>query len=172
MRKSKEVKITGEAATNRDAGKVFFITEMACGPAEAWTYRAFGAMVRAGIDIPPEVIASGMAGLSMVGLKSFMAAPWSDVESLLADLMTCVRVQTEIEDKENGGFVKRALNDRGDENDDIEEIGTRVRLRDEVFELHTGFSIADTLLSGVSAVMKTMFPDLLDTPTPGEQSES
>jgi hypothetical protein len=41
--------------------------------------------------------------------------------------------------------VRRALNDTGGDGDDIEEVYTRVQLREAWITLHTGFSIAAEL---------------------------
>lgn len=166
-RKTVEVTIPGaEGSDNRDGGKTFVITEMAARPAQAWAYRAFGAMVHGGVDIPPDIIAAGMAGLAMVGLKSFLAAPYAEVEPLIDELMTCVQVKTEVQAGDGSGALLRKLIDRGEEGDDIEEISTRTRIQDEVLKLHTGFSVADALLTGVSAINHLLFKGLSTIQTP------
>ena len=142
-RKSKPVTIE---APGRDHGKRFIITEMPAAQAEAWAFRAMGAMARAGLDIPTGTMESGMAGFAMVGLKAFLAAPWEVVAPLLAEAMACVRV---IMPAFPDG---RALVEDGN-GDDIEEVATRIKLRDEVFELHLGFSIATALLMAVAGSM-------------------
>lgn len=143
-RKTKPVTITAEG---RDKGKQYVLTEMPASQAEAWAFRAFGAMTRAGIDVPEEVVTSGMAGLAAIGLKAFLAAPWSDAEPLLAEMMACVQVQP---DPSKPEILRKLIED------DIEETATRVHLRDEVFALHTGFSIAGSLLNAVGLAMKLL----------------
>ena len=52
---------------------------------------------------------------------------YDEVRPLLAQMMDCVRIKEEM--------ATRELTP-----DDIEEVGTRLFLRGEVFKLHTGFS--------------------------------
>lgn len=162
-RKEKLVTIEAEG---RDTGKTFLLTEMAAAPAENWAWRVFGAMARAGVDIPEHVLLSGMAGLSAVGLKAFLAAPWTDVQPLLAEMFECVRVQAAGApiDQATGKPITRAVMEG-----DIEDVATRVKLRDEVFELHTGFSLAASLFAAVAAV--TNLPASEISPTSTEESE-
>lgn len=146
-RKEKPVTIEAEG---RDKDKTFVLVEMSAAQGESWAFRAFGAMARAGVEIPEHVLMAGMAGLSAVGLKAFLAAPWADVEPLLAEMMACVRrVSADAPvDQATGKPITRGLIE-----DDTEEVATRVKLRDEVFELHTGFSLAASLMTAVAAVM-------------------
>lgn len=143
-RKTKTVVITAEG---RDTGKHFLLTEMSASQAESWAFRAFGAMARAGIDVPEEVVTSGLVGLSAIGLKAFLASDWNDVEPLLAEMMACIQAQP---DPAQPAIVRKLIED------DIEEPATRARLRDEVFELHTGFSLAGSLLNAVGLAMKLL----------------
>lgn len=143
-RKTEAVVIT---TGGRDQGKHYLLTEMPASKAESWAFRAFGAMARAGIDIPEEIVASGMVGLSALGLKAFLASDWADVEPLLADMMACVQMRP---DPDKPDILRTLIED------DIEEPATRARLRDEVFKLHVGFSIADSLLNAVGLAMKLL----------------
>lgn len=155
MRKVIEVKID---TPGRDEGKVFVLTEMPSEQAEAWALRAMGAMVRGGQPIPDEAINAGFAAVAMIGLRAVMAAPWNELEPLLAEMMACIRIRPGSND------VVRAL-----VGDDIEEVATRAQLREELFTLHVGFSIADVLRKATSAEIMTtgqtsettpMFPEL------------
>lgn len=157
-RKTKTVVVETEG---RDKGKHFLITEMSASQAESWAFRAFGAMARAGVEVPENVVMSGMVGLSALGLKAFLAANWADVEPLLGEMMACVQAVPEPDRPE----VTRRLIE-----DDIEEAATRARLRDEVFELHTGFSIAGALLNAVALAM-TLLVGGSSTPTSTDESE-
>lgn len=126
MRKSKDVTIT---AAGRDTGKVFRITEMSASQAEKWAWRAFSAMARAGVDIPPGIAEMGMPGLIMLGFNKIFGADPKDAEPLLDEMFGCIQsVQP---------AMTRALIE-----DDIEEVATRLFLRSEVFEIHTNFSVA------------------------------
>ena len=134
MRRSREVVIAPiEGRENRDAGKRFLITEMSAVAGEAWAIRALGAMVRGGIEIPPEVAKAGMGGLAimfpLVGAKAFLSAPFEETKPLLDQLLDCVQIV-------EPAITRRLLDT------DIEEIMTLVRLRNEAIELHTGFSPA------------------------------
>jgi hypothetical protein len=142
-RKTETTVITAEG---RDQGKHFVLTEMAASKAEAWAFRAFGAMTRSGVDIPEEIVTAGMVGLSAMGLKAFLASDWADVEPLLAEMMACVQFRP---DPAGQPQIVRPLIE-----DDIEEPSTRAKLRDEVFKLHTGFSIAGSLLNAVGLAMR------------------
>lgn len=163
-RKNKLVTIIAEG---RDHGKIFRILEMSADQGERWALRAFGAMSRAGVDIPEHVLLSGYAGLSALGLKAFLAADWEDVEPLLAEMMACVRAEDKDAptDKATGEPINRPLVDT-----DIEEVATRIKLRDEVFELHTGFSVAASLFTAIAAILNR--PDGENTPTSPDESAS
>ena len=136
MRKSKKVEIKTEG---RDKGKTFLLTEMSAFEAEAWGMEALGVMARAGQDIPENIIAGGLLAFKLIGLRSFLAGPWSDVSPLLERVMGCVQIVE--------GTGPRALIE-----EDIEEVLTITKLRDEVLELHLGFSLATDLLGAVAAI--------------------
>ena len=137
MRKTSEITIESNA-DNRDAGKRFKITEMNAIDAEAWGVRALGAMMRAGIDIPDDTWRLGMAGFAGYGLKALLAAPYPEMKPLLDEMMNCVQIVETA--------VTRAL-----QKEDIEEISTLTKLRDEVIKIHLGFSIAASLLEAMAA---------------------
>lgn len=143
MRKETVVTITTEG---RDLGKKFHIKEMPASRLESWVMRAMGAMQRAGMDIEVNVLAAGLAGFVAVGLKAFLRAPYEEIRPLLEEMFACIeRVQDEITE----GYHRTLAEN------DIEEFTTRVKLRDEVFELHMGFSVAVVLLAAASAQLQT-----------------
>ncbi|HKT54279.1 MAG TPA: hypothetical protein VJP88_07490 [Caulobacteraceae bacterium] len=145
MRKSTIVTIEAQdGRENRDAGKRFKLTEMDAEAAEWWAVRALGAIQRAGFDMPQDVVESGMIGMAAVGLRSFMGAPIGEIKPLLDEMMGCVQI-----------IMPAAPDGRALLPNDIEEVSTRVRLRDEVFKLHTGFSIATALLTAVAAYLQS-----------------
>lgn len=116
----------------RDKDKRFLITEMPATPSEKWAARAFLALAHAGIDIPDELRGAGMAAIAIVGITALSRVSWAEAEPLLDEMMACVQsVQP---------AITRPLIE-----EDIEEVATRVWLRGEVFELHTGFSLADII---------------------------
>jgi hypothetical protein len=108
----KEASITIETP-GRDQGKTFVLTEMPASKAEAWGARLMLALSRAGVEVPPGFFEMGMAGVA---------------KPLLDEMMACVRIK-----------VNAGVRDLIEE--DIEEVKTRLRLRDEVINLHLNFSV-------------------------------
>lgn len=139
MRKNKIITISdGTQETNRDFGKNFLLTEMSAGQAERWAARAFLAIARTKLEVPPELSQMGFAGIAIFGLQSLAAGGvnFEELEPLLAEMMDCVRIIPNMARPE----VTRRINDEIEGiPDDIEEVATRVFLRQEVFNLHTGF---------------------------------
>lgn len=137
MRKTKVVTITDEG---RDKGKQFLLTEMPASRAEKWAVRALLALARSGVDVPDNLVLTGMAGLMEVGLLALRGISFSDAEPLLDEMIGCVMVMPD--PIGNPTFARNLIED------DIEEVATRVQLRSEVFSLHTDFfSLADKLKS-------------------------
>jgi hypothetical protein len=130
MRKELTVTIDAEG---RDKGKVFFIREMPASQAESWALRALMALMKANVEVPDNISEAGLAGVAALGLKAFGGLSFEAAEPLMAEMMSCVQI---IPDPRQQA-VKRLLIE-----DDIEEVKTRLFLRAQVFELHTGFSLA------------------------------
>lgn len=152
MRKTEE----WTATDGRDAGKRFLITEMSSAASERWARRALHCMGKSGVDIPPELLFAGMAAVAVIGLRALVAAPTVDVDALMDEMMDCVQI------------IEPALTRKPTE-DDIEEPLTIVRLRDEVFKLHTGFSLAGVLSQASAFLMTTT--EGLNTPTSAQPLE-
>lgn len=128
MRKTKDITISdGES---RDNGKTFRITEMPAAQAEKWAMRALLALARSGTDLGDDMAAGGMRTLAVVGLRSLVSLSFDEAEPLLDEMMGCAKIV----EKE----IVRDLTE-----DDVEEVRTRIMLRKEILELHTGFSLAD-----------------------------
>lgn len=119
-------------AENRDEGKLFKITEMPAAQAEFWAARALQAIARAGVDLPDYVRGAGMAGVAMVGLRGFGTLPVMDMKELMDEMFACVQICRTKDQNAASQLIDL----------DIEEVATRVYLRDKIFELHTGFSLA------------------------------
>lgn len=119
---------------NRDAGKMFVLTEMPASQGEKWAMRAFMALARSGIDIPEGIVSLGMIGVAMVGFQAFRNASFADVEPLMDEMMTCIKIAPS---PENRSIV------RGLVENDIEEVKTRFDLRQHILELHAGFTLAE-----------------------------
>ena len=148
MRKSKTITIDGD---KRDAGKTFLITEMSAVAAEKWATQAMLALGKAGIEVPDEAVSAGAAAILSAGLMAFRSISFADAEPLLDEMLGCVSIipdPTKI-DPTTGQPVARPIFDG-----DIEEIGTLLKRRGEVIELHLGFSPAAVLSSlGKAAAM-------------------
>lgn len=112
----------------RDKGKVFVITEMGAIPGERWALRATQALSRAGVDLGQ--IFGGWEVLAFAGFRAFSQMPFHDAEPMLNELMDCIQIRPDASHPN----VVRSLVD-----DDTEEIITRLKLKLEVFKLHTSF---------------------------------
>lgn len=120
-----------------DKGKVFRIEKMHAEPLEDWAFRAFLAAARSKVDIPPEIVAGGLAGMVEYGFKGlFSQLHIDELRPLLAEMFECIQI---ISDPAHPEF-SRPLHP-----DDIETVSTRLKLRKEWIELHTGFSIPDVI---------------------------
>lgn len=156
-RKTADVKIT---AANRDEGKTFRLTEMPATQAESWALRAIQAMTRGGMEIPEGIAEAGMPALIATGLYGLFKASYDDIGPLFDEMFTCVTI-----------IVDAAPEGRKLVENDIEEVTTRVQLRDEILSLHLGFSPATVLQTAVAlnslakqaqptSDMKTSAPEL------------
>jgi hypothetical protein len=150
MRKEATVTIVAEG---RDKGKIFRLREMSSQQAEAWAGRLLLALANHGIDVPHNFFDLSMAGLAVIGVYAITRVPWAEAKPLMDEMMGCIRIQPGADPR-----VVRDLIDRGDDGDDIEEVATRLKLREEVLSLHLGFSIAD----GLSKLKTTLNPPPVD----------
>lgn len=123
MRNIVDIAITAEG---RDAGKTFRLTEMSASAAENWAIRAFMAIAKGGMEIP-DGIPQSIAGIAILGFKALAGADYATAKPLMDEMMGCVQVLTD------SGIARKPVEE------DIEEVATRLQLRKEVFELHTGF---------------------------------
>jgi len=122
----KEISVTLEKG--RDAGKRFLITEMSAMQAERWATRllmaAFGAE---GFDMAK---LGAMSNIAASGIKILSQVPFVVAEPLLTEMLTCVQIMPNPKDP----TVRRPIDD-----DDIEEVGSLLKLRTEVLKLHIDF---------------------------------
>jgi hypothetical protein len=136
-RKTATVKIEEEG---RDQGKIFLLTEMPATQAELWAIQVFMSMAKAGVPVPEDFKSLGIAGLARIGLSSLSSLSFKDAKPLLEELFTCVKI---IPDVNNQNYSRDLLES------DIEEIGTRLKLRLDVLKLHFDFLKAvKPLISG------------------------
>lgn len=117
----------------RDKGKVFRLIEWDAMRADKWSSRAALAVIKAGGLIPEEIMKMGIIGIFMVGIHRLHAIEWSEMEPLMDEMMTCVRM---IPTPSKPNVVRDLVAD------DIEESSTYEILRKEVFHLHTNFTRA------------------------------
>jgi hypothetical protein len=132
-------------AQGRDFGKNFVITEMSASQAEEWAGRALFAMLNAGVEIPDNIASAGLAGVASLGVSALTKVSFDAAKPLLDEMLSCVQIQP-------SPSVTRPLIE-----DDIEEVATRLRLRQEVFSLHTDFftgAVAST--SGQASAPQTI----------------
>jgi hypothetical protein len=141
-RKEKSVTID---APGRDHGRTYLIKEMPAEQGEAWATRLMLALAKAGVEVPENFLDMGMAGVAVMGLRAMGGLSWDVAKPLMDEMMACVHITCHPGGKP---FIPRPLI-----SDDIEEIATRVRLREEVLEVHTGFSIRD-FLSGLRKIQQ------------------
>jgi len=156
MRKEIDVTITAE---NRDRGKVFHIREMSAAQAERWAIRALQAASRGGVEISEEDQNAGWVKIAEIGLRALAKSNFADIEPLLAEVLSCVSYNY---DPSKPGSTRKLNAD-----DDIEEVDTLFRLRQEVFYLHMGFSTS----AAPSTSSQTLKPPAsLNTQTSQDQS--
>ena len=127
-----------EDSESRDAGKRYIITELPSTKGEKWGMRAMNALLASGIEISDAAAAGGLRGLAMLGatgLAGFHGLPWDQAEPLIDEMMTCVTIDPDPVNRP--GTHIRPLKEV-----DIEDIKTRLLLRNEWLELHFGFSFA------------------------------
>lgn len=130
MRKEATVVIDAEG---RDKNKIFRLREMSASQAEAWGCRMMIALAKSGVEVPEGFFDMGMAGVAVMGIQALGGLSWDVAKPLLDEMMGCVQIQPGASHPN----VVRALIE-----DDIEEVTSRLLLRDEVIKLHTGFSLA------------------------------
>ena len=137
-RKTVTVDIKTDDPENRDNGKRFIITELPASQGEKWGARALNALLASGIEIPDKLAKQGLRGVAAAGIDSltgFTGIPWNLAEPLLDEMMKCVQIDPD-------PLNRPGVNIRPIIEADIEEIGTRLKLRNAWLELHIGFSFA------------------------------
>ncbi len=151
-RKTKHVSIP-QTDGSRDSGKVYLLTEMSAVQAERWALRGIQILARAGISMPvnPEDPAeANMAAMASFGWQNLLRAvsnsPVHELIEWLDEMLECVKI---VRNQASPDFAVPIV----EEAEDIAEVKTRMLLRMEVFELQTGFSLAEILqkLKSISA---------------------
>lgn len=146
------------ATPGRDTGKFFLLTEMPASQAERWAQRALMAMAKSGVEMPDDFANTGVAGIATIGIKALAGMPFNEAGPLLDEMMACVQF---IPSPAEANLARPLIED------DIEEVSTRLSLRSEVIELHTGFSIAGVLAKPRPAIADELPSSTTPTsPTP------
>lgn len=163
MRKTRKLTIEGNPEENRDAGKVFLITEVSAVQAEEWGLRALMALGTSGIVVPQEVADAGVIGVVMIGYQAFMGASPAEVLPLWREMLpACVSqwVSSEVSHPWNPTLV--------------EETSTLLKLRQNILELHTGFTLAEIALNFKTKIsaLKSNSPDTSTSPDLSQQSSA
>lgn len=127
---SRKVSNVTIADDNRDKGKVFVLTELAALDAYKWGLKAISAMIRAGADLPEELLKMGMVGVLSAGVFRLGYVPFAELEPLHDELLSCIQYMPT---PERPDVVRKLFVG------DVEEPTTYARLAKEVFYLHTGF---------------------------------
>lgn len=122
----------------RDAGKHYLLREMSARQGEWWAARMLSAMARSGVDVPDNVLESGMAGIYALGVKMVLSAlGLPDAKPLLDEMFdACVSI---IPDPSKPTITRGAGGIAALTDDDIEDIGTLMMLRKEILGLHIDF---------------------------------
>lgn len=134
------------AQTGRDAGKIFVLTEMSAVRAEKWAARALLAIRRSGVELPDDLANAGMAALAYAGFRAITSLSFDEAEPLLDEMMTCVTIQPDPTIEHTRATIEA----------DFEEVATILSIRDAVFKLHVGFSIAAELAKLGAAAKATI----------------
>lgn len=148
MRYDKRVVID---ATGRDQGKIFLLTEMPTQQGEEWAIRLLCGLAKSGVELPDGWQELPWAALASLGVKALLQMPFFEMKPLLDEMMDCVKI---IVDPSKPEATTRTLIP-----DDIDEIATRLTLRKEVFQLHTGFSQGADPSISAAHLLKTMTSD-------------
>lgn len=156
MRKEVDIVIS---ADGRDKGKTFHLTEMYAMDGDAWARRALSAVAKHAPEGMLIDLNGGWPALAEMGVKAILSAIGDDATSLIEEMTTCIQIKETL--------VTRPLILRSD---DIEEISTIIKLRDEVIRLHANFSIIEIALK-FGEVIRTIIENSPTTPTSATQSE-
>lgn len=162
-RRTQAVLIT---AAGRDNGKTYHIEELAAVAAEEWFMRAMQTLLRAGIDVPPNILSEGPMGFVTLGIGACLTglgkAPYEEFRTLTDQMLPCIV-----------GYQETAAAIRIESLPVIlaqtEEVSTLVYLREQIISLHLGFSLAAKLLSYREAVAALINGLGLNMPTSQEQ---
>lgn len=114
----------------RDKGKTFVITEMSAAKTERWAMRAFTVLMRHNVDVGEVRANGGIEEIARAGFGALTTLKFDEVEDLLDEMFDCVVI---VPDPKKPEITRPIIED------DIEEVLTRLKIREAVFKLHTDF---------------------------------
>lgn len=158
MRRTRTVVITEkEGEQNRDKGKTFVVTEVSAVQAEEWALRALMTLGTSGFIVPQEMADAGLIGVALIGYQAFMGARQEEVLPLWREMLpACVKYKAPAEAASGADILmpwSASL---------VEEVSTLLTLRQQILEVHTGFTLAEFALrfqQAASASRNTISPD-------------
>ena len=127
-------------------GWVFFLREWPAARAEKWIVRfALALTSDSGVQIPMQWSGLGWQALGVLFMNGVLAGgvKADEIMPIYDELLECVSIIRDPKARDKG--TGRPVTSPIVSEDDIEEVVTRAWLRDEVFKLHAGFSVADAL---------------------------
>ena len=104
---------------------------------EQWATKVLFGAIKGGAVIPEGMENQGLAGLVYVGLNAVAKLDYDTAAPLLREMLECAQIVPDP--------IARPDYRRPDIANDIEEVSTLITLREAIFELHTGFSLAAAL---------------------------
>jgi hypothetical protein len=134
----------------RDHGKIFWITEMSASAGEHWAGRLLTMLAAGNADVPPGFFQLGFEGCAAwVAVHGIGGIDWAVAYPLLQEMMACVTIQP---DAARPNVTRELLED------DIEEIVTRLTLREAWFDTHLGFSVRARYWTSTTDTSETNSP--------------
>jgi hypothetical protein len=122
---------------SRDHGKVFHLREMSAYRGEEWASKLLIALASGNVQVPEGFFNMGWQAIAVLGIRGLGSLPWQTAKELLAEMFAHITIAP---DPSRPNFT-RPLIDNGGDGDDIEEIATRLLLREAWIDLHLGFSL-------------------------------
>jgi len=101
--------------------------------AESWPMQALLALMSSGVDLPAGIEHAGMAAMAEIGMRALSGLKWEIAEPLLAEMWQCVQMMP---DPSKPNLVRPLVEE------DIEDVMTRMKIRAEIWKLHTDFFMA------------------------------
>ena len=124
--------VTIDDKGSRDYGKHYLITEMDAFRGEWFAIRVGLLLAQSGVELGE---ATGFQALAIAGIMSLTKIKPEELKPLLDEMLGCVQVIPDLNYPNNRRPVGMMLAG------DITEVSTLFKLRLEIFELHTGFSV-------------------------------